>query len=145
MPTTTLSQTIEAPADEVFAVVSDVEAYADWNPTIAGSRLLSDGEVANGTRFEFATKRMGAQEMEVTNFEASRSIRFEPRSGMMEGGHRLTLSEEGGRTRLDHELVMQPKGAFRLLSPLMGMMAKRNLRKTADALAARVEGSRAAR
>ena len=145
MPTTTLSQTIEAPAGEIFAVVSDVAAYEQWNPTITGSRLLSDGEVADGTRFEFAIQRMGAQEMEVTNFEAGRSIRFEPRSGMMEGGHRLTLSEEGGRTRLDHELVMRPKGVFRLLSPLMGIMGKRNLRKTADALAVRVEGSRAAR
>ena len=145
MPTTTLSQTIEAPADEVFAVVSDVAAYADWNPTITGSRLLSDGEVANGTRLEFAIKRMGAQEMEVTNFEAGRSIRFEQRSGMMEGGHRFTLSEDGGGTRVDQELVMRPKGLFRLMSPLMSMMAKRNLRKIADALAARVEGSRAAR
>lgn len=145
MPTTTLSQTIEAPADEVFAVVSDVAAYADWNPTITGSRLLSDGEVANGTRLEFVIKRMGAQEMAVTNFEAGRSIRFEQRSGMMEGGHRFTLSEEGGGTRVDHELMMRPKGLFRLMSPLMSMMAKRNLRKIADALAARVEGSRAAR
>ena len=145
MPTTTLSQTIEAPADEVFAVVSDVAAYADWNPTITGSRLLSDGEVANGTRLEFVIKRMGTQEMAVTNFEAGRSIRFEQRSGMMEGGHRFTLSEEGGGTRVDHELMMRPKGLFRLMSPLMSMMAKRNLRKIADALAARAEGSRAAR
>ena len=144
MPTATLSQTIEAPAEEVFAVVSDVATYEQWNPTVTSSRVLSEGDVANGTRFEFAIKRMGAQEMEVTNFESGRSIRFEPRSNMMGGGHRFTLSEMGGSTRLDHEVVMEPKGVFRLMSPFIGMMAKRNLRKTADALEARVRASRGA-
>ena len=144
MPTIRLSQTIEAPAGEVFAVVSDLAAYEQWDPMITSSRLLSEGDVANGTRFEFAMKRMGTQEMEVTNFEAGRSIRLEARSKMMGGGHRFTLSEEGGRTRLDHELVMQPSGMFRLMSPLMGMMAKRSLRQSADALEARVQASRAA-
>ena len=145
MPTIALSQSIAEPAAEVFAVVSDVAAYAQWNPTIAGARLLSDGAVGDGTPFEFRIKRMGRQALEVTNFEAGRSIRLEPRSGMMDGGHRFTLSEEGGGTRVDHELVMQPKGVLRLLGPLMAMVARRKLRQTADALEARVAALRAAR
>ena len=140
MPTIIRSQTIRRPASEVFRVVADIPGFAEWNPTIQSSRLLSEGEVGDGTRFEFGIRGMGKQQLEVTRFERDRSIRFEPRSGMMDGGHLFTLSDDGQGTRLDHELVLRPKGVFRLCSPLMAMMAKRSLRKTADALQERVEG-----
>jgi hypothetical protein len=34
---------------------------------------------------------------------------------------------------------MKPKGAFVLFAPMMGMMGRKNLRDTADALQARLE------
>jgi hypothetical protein len=44
-----------------------------------------------------------------------------------------------GHSRIDHELELNPKGLFRLFSPLMGMMGRRNLRDTADALQSYLE------
>ena len=120
--------------------MTDIPRFAEWNPTVGSARWLGDGEPAQGTRFEFGIRGMGTQELEMTRFEADRSVRFEPRTGMMEGGHLFTLSEEDGSTRVDHELVMSPKGVWKLFSPLMG---KRNLRKTADALQERVEDAAA--
>ena len=52
---------------------------------------------------------------------------------MFSGGHRFIFSEEDGRTRVDHELTMNPKGIWVLMTPLIGMMSRRNLRNTADA------------
>ena len=72
-------------------MLTDIPAFADWNPTIQSSRLLSEGEVGDGTRFEFGIRGMGRQQLEVTRFERNRSIRFEPRSGMMDGGHLFPL------------------------------------------------------
>jgi hypothetical protein len=40
----------------------------------------------------------------------------------------------GGRTRVDHELEMIPKGAYKLLAPMMSMGGRRNVRATANAL-----------
>ncbi|MBI3342095.1 hypothetical protein HY024_03145 [Candidatus Curtissbacteria bacterium] len=37
----------------------------------------------------------------------------------------------GKKTHIDHELVMDPKGLFVIFAPMMGMMAKNNLTKTA--------------
>jgi hypothetical protein len=38
-----------------------------------------------------------------------------------------------------HELEMQPKGIFRLLTPMMGVIGRKNLRDTANALQAHLE------
>jgi hypothetical protein len=46
----------------------------------------------------------------------------------LEGGHRFRLTVDGDSTRVDHELAMTPKGAFRLSGPLMGMIGRKNLR-----------------
>ena len=43
-------------------------------------------------------------------------------------------------TRIDHELEMQPKGAFVLFAPMMGMIGRKNLRDTANALQTHLEG-----
>ena len=62
-----------------------------------------------------------------------------PHIRTLAGGHTFLLSAEDGRTRIDHELEMIPKGAMRLFAPLIGMMGRRNLRRTAAALEAWLE------
>ncbi len=52
----------------------------------------------------------------------------------LEGGHRFSFTAQGNGTRIDHELVMLAKGWFRLFSPLMAMIGRKNLRDTANAL-----------
>jgi len=46
----------------------------------------------------------------------------------------------GGRTRVDHELERIPNGVFKLMSPMMVRVGRKNLAATADALKSRVEG-----
>jgi hypothetical protein len=57
-------------------------------------------------------------------------------------GHRFRFTAEGSHTRVDHELEMTPKGIFKLFSPLMGMIGRKHLRRTADALQKYLEGSK---
>ena len=53
---------------------------------------------------------------------------------MMGGGHRFLFRAEGKGTRIDHELEMLPRGIFKLMSPMLAMIGKANLRDTAAAL-----------
>jgi hypothetical protein len=53
---------------------------------------------------------------------------------LLSGGHRFLFTAQGASTRFDHELEMTPKGVFKIFIPLMGMMGKKNLRDTANAL-----------
>ena len=52
----------------------------------------------------------------------------------LRGGHRFTFTKQGSATRIDHELEMLSSGLLRLLSPAMGMIGRRNLRDTTQAL-----------
>ena len=49
MPTPTLSQVIDRPVGEVFAVVSDLTTFPDWNPTTKAAHKISVGQ-ATGVR-----------------------------------------------------------------------------------------------
>jgi hypothetical protein len=61
-------------------------------------------------------------------------VRIVPHHRSLAGGHRFILTDLGGRTRVEHELEMVPKGAYKLLAPMMSIVGKRNLRATAGAL-----------
>ena len=61
-------------------------------------------------------------------------MRIVPSMKFVSGGHRFVFTAQGASTRIDHELEMTPKGIFKIFSPFMGMMGKKNLRETANAL-----------
>lgn len=134
MAVLTLTQTINRPVEDVFSTVVDGGNFATWNPTIRSSRQLTEGEVGEGTMFEWQLKGFGRVTQEVQEFERNRRVRIVPHVKTLEGGHRFTLAALGAGTRVDHELEMVPKGIFRLLAPIVIMTGRRNLRATAAAL-----------
>src|SRR5262245_42377243 len=139
MPTLTLSQTINRPARDVFDVIADVASLAKWNPTITAARQVSLGQPTNGTEFEMTVRGFGRVPQTLEEFDQNRRARYVPHFGAMTGGHLFVLTDRGSQTQVDHELEMTPKGWFRIFSPLMGLMGRKNLRDTADALKRYVE------
>jgi hypothetical protein len=133
------TQVISAALEDAFNVVTDGGSFASWNPTIRASRQLDDGPAGNGTRFEWDLRGFGKVTQELREFDRNRQVRIVPHMRQIEGGHRFRLSKQGEQTRIDHELEMKPKGAFVLFAPMMGMIGRKNLRDTADALQARLE------
>jgi uncharacterized protein YndB with AHSA1/START domain len=134
-----LTQVIDRPVADVFRVVCDGGHFASWNPTIRRSRQLTTGDIGDGTRFEWQLRGFGKVEQEVRDFDPNRRVRIVPDTKSIAGGHRFTFTDLGTQTRVDHELEMTPKGAFKILSPVMTMVGRRNLRATAAALARHVE------
>ena len=90
--------------------------------------------IGNGTRFEMEIKGFGKVQQELGEFDLNKQVRLVSSSKLASGGHRFILTAEGAKTRIDHELEMTPKGVFKIFIPLMGMMGKKNLRDTANAL-----------
>jgi uncharacterized protein YndB with AHSA1/START domain len=139
MATLTLTQEIRRPVADVFATVADIGTFADWNPTITKSRQLTPGDPGIGMRGEWRLKGFGAVTQELQEFEPTRSIRIVPLMKSLGGGHRFTFTDLGGRTQVDHELEMIPKGFFRLMAPIMTRTGRKNLTATADALKRHLE------
>jgi len=132
-------QLIQRPIDEVFSVIAEAGSYAKWNPTILSSRTMNEGELRLGSTFEWRLRGFGRVVQQFGEFEKNRRIRIVPRMKILEGGHRFTLTAQGNGTRIDHELVMLPKGWFRLFSPLLAMIGRTNLRDTTEALRRHLE------
>lgn len=135
----TRSQIINAPVGEVFDAIVDGGNFASWNPTVRASRRLDSGEVGNGTRFEWDLRGFGKVAQELQEFSRPRRVRIVPHIKTLEGGHRFLLTPEGDATRVDHELEMRPKGIVRPFAPMMGVIGRKNLRDTANALQAHLE------
>ena len=134
MPTLKLTQVIKRPVEEVFGTVADGANFHKWNPTIRSARKVSEGGTVSGSTFEWDLRGFGKVHQEVQAFRQNKQIRFVPHIKSLEGGHRFIFTGLGNETRIDHELEMIPKGLFKLFSPFMGMMGRKNLRDTANAL-----------
>jgi len=135
----TRTQIIKAPVGEVFGTVVDGGNFAGWNPTIRSSRRLNEGEIGEGTRFEWDLRGFGKVVQELREFDRNKQVRIVPHIKMLSGGHRFRFTPQGDATRIDHELEMIPKGPFRLFAPIMGMIGRKNLRDTANALQIHLE------
>jgi uncharacterized protein YndB with AHSA1/START domain len=134
-----LTQTINRPAADVFATVSNLETFPKWNPTTKAANKTSDGPIGNGTRFAMSIRGFGDTVQELQEFKAGKQVRLVPIDRRVAGGHRFILHAEGKATRVEHELEMKPLGFFRLMAPMMNGMARKNLQKTADSLKAYLE------
>jgi hypothetical protein len=66
-------------------------------------------------------------------------VRIVPHTRTLAGRHRFLITAQGDATRVDHEIEMRPKGFFRLLTPMMGVIGRKNLRDTANALQVHLE------
>ena len=134
------TQVIARPVEDVFNAVIDAGNYASWNPTIKASRRLDAGELGDGSRFEWQLKGFGKVVQEFQEFKRNERVRIVPQLKTLSGGHRFLFTAQGGSTRVDHELEMVPKGLFRLFAPMVARTGRKNLRDTAQALQAHLEG-----
>ena len=135
-----LEQIIHKPVEEVFLTVIDVANFPKWNPTTASARKISEGEIGEGSRFELEIKGLGKTLQELQEFKKNEQVRLVPHISMLAGGHRFRFTAQGSHTRVNHELEMTPKGFFKLFSSFIGMIGRKNLRQTADALQKYLEG-----
>jgi uncharacterized protein YndB with AHSA1/START domain len=139
MAVITRSQVINAPIEAVFDTIVDGGNFASWNPTIRSSRRLDDRLPGDGARFEWKLRGIGAVVQQLQEFRRPDRVRIVPQMKALAGGHRFTLTAQGPSTRVDHELEMRPMGAFIVMAPIMGIIGRKNLKDTANALRAHLE------
>lgn len=96
---------IDAPASVVWDVLTDLDAYADWNPFI----VSASGTVATGERLVNRVEPPGGRGMTfkptVTEVDDERTFEWLGRAGIpgiFDGRHRFGLTERDGGTTLEH-------------------------------------------
>src|SRR3954452_5260935 len=65
---------VEAPVEQVWEVLREVELWPEWAPTVTSVRRLDDGPLAVGSRVRVEQPRIPPAEYVVTELESSRSF-----------------------------------------------------------------------
>ncbi|WP_183407040.1 SRPBCC family protein [Nocardioides marmorisolisilvae] len=141
-----LQKVVNAPADQVFTRLADINGHNDWMPAKGSIRKHSEqtspGAPGPGTTYVDQTK-MGEAPGEIEVFEPSRRLVYhwwdQGRGGRLkyEGWPAYTLEEQAdGTTLVRHDARIQTYGIYNLAVPMFRVMAKKERTVTLGALAA---------
>src|SRR5437867_2066620 len=124
------STVVNAPADKVFAYVSDLTKLSDWGKFTTGVRKTTDGPIGVGTTYETDGKQFGKHTDKVTITEFVPGKVFATESKGSAGYSRVTMQVEpqGEATKLTriHEFL-KPSVATTIFSPMVKKLAPQNL------------------
>ena len=120
---------IDRPPDAVFAVLTDPDRLAEWQPTTVEVRRSAAGPLSRGERFQEVHKAMGRRlesTFEVADYEPGRRFTLHAVDGpMLLDGHWDLAAADGG-TRLHFVGEGPVKGPMKLFEgPLSRSLDKR--------------------
>lgn len=131
---------IQAPQEQVFDTVADSRLEPSYNPAMTGVDLLTPEPIGLGTRFRARMGRGGMEMLvELTEFDRPRRLGSRTTSSLMETSGTLTCTPEAGATRLAWDWQVQPKGWFKAVGPLAGLLGSRMERKIWTGLKRKLE------
>jgi uncharacterized membrane protein len=135
----TNTETIDAPADVVWRLSTDVTDWPTYMPTMRSVERLDEGPLRIGSRARIKQPGQPTAVWEVTSLEASRA--FSWRSGRrglaLTGTHRVVPEGSGSRNTLTIEMSgpLAP-----VVGLLLGPLMRRVLRTENACFKARAEG-----
>jgi carbon monoxide dehydrogenase subunit G len=129
----TLTKTIAAPLERVFAAMSDFAGAPARIPEIVRVEMLTAGPVGVGTKFQETRKMFGkeaTETFEVTAFEPNRRYVLGTQSNGMIVTTDMRFASEGPGTRVDIAIAAVPqKFIAKIMAFVMGGMMRRIMTK----------------
>jgi hypothetical protein len=114
--------------DEVLDFVADERNEPRYNPRMRDAEQISEGPIGSGTRFRTELETMGRTVPMIvafTGYERPRRLASVTRSSIMETEGALTCGSVPGGTRMRWSWDVRPRGALRLMAPLVGVIGRR--------------------
>jgi uncharacterized membrane protein len=136
--------TIEAPADRVYAYVSDMTTHAEWSGNELQVKKSSDGPVAVGTVYSTTQKQFGTQreQSKVTDMTSARSFAWDSTGALGRTHHSFQLSGEGGSTSVTKSAqIVDPKFLAKLTNWKLSRDIPAGLRRDLQRIKAHFEGT----
>jgi carbon monoxide dehydrogenase subunit G len=133
-----LTQHVDAPADKVWAVISDIPGSAATLSGIDSIQMLSDGPYGEGTRWKETRTMMGRSEtveMWVAQSEPPRNTTVKALQGGADYTSRMTLADRDGGTDLTMTFGADLVNPSRMSKVAMALFGRLGMRITRKALA----------
>jgi uncharacterized protein YndB with AHSA1/START domain len=130
--------------EDVFAYVTDVRHWSDWQEGLVSARREGEGPMAVGSRAAM-TRRIGGRERivttEMTDYSPPRAYGFRGIDGPIRPIGKGTVEPvgDGTRSRLTFELEFEGHGWGKLLLPLVRRQARRDVPQGHDNLRRHLE------
>jgi hypothetical protein len=131
-------------ATDVFDVVADERNEPRYNPRMVRADKLSVGPIGAGTKFRAEVETMGStREMliELTEYDRPRRLASSTHMSSFDVQGTLTFAPTGDATRMAWSWQLKPHGALRLMTPLLGLIGRRQERATWASLKRYLEGA----
>jgi uncharacterized membrane protein len=120
---------INRPVEEVFDFVADQRNEPRYNPRMIRAEKISSGPIGLGTRFRAETKttrRPAEMTIEVTAYERPRRLASSTHLSTMDIHGTLVFDPvPGGGTRMRWLWDVEPRGASKLMRPVIARMGQR--------------------
>lgn len=135
---------IDRSVEVVFDYVADQGNEPQYNPQMVRAEKMTAGPVGVGTKFRSAVASMGrTAEMviECTGYDRPRRLDSTTTMQQADISYTLTFEPTGQGTRMRWSGQVRPKGAYRLLGPMITWMGRRQERRIWTSLKHRLEAS----
>ncbi len=134
---------IDRPVEEVFDFVADERNEPRFNPQMRRAERISDGPIGVGARFRAEMVSMGRtveMVIEFTDFERPRRLASSTHMSSMDIRYTLTFEPAPEGTRMRWSGDLKPRGIFKLMSPLVARMGRRQEQRIWTSLKHLLEG-----
>lgn len=124
--------TIQRPVEVVFDCVADQTREPEYNPNMVRAQKVTAGPIGKGTRFRSAVRsagRIAEMVIETTAYDRPNLLASTTTMEQMDIDYTLTFERVDQGTRMRWSGDARPKGALRLLGPLVGWMGTRQERR----------------
>ena len=109
--------------EAAFAYVADFANSMHWDPGVATSRRIDDGQVGVGARFELGVRlggRVASMEYRISVFEPSARVVLVGEGSGISAVDEIRFSPDGTGTLIDYTADIRLGGALRLVQPFLG-------------------------
>ena len=131
------SVTIARPREEVFDFVRDVQQVSSWVPEVVSVDYVGEQTEGVGTKYKQVIRegrRQTEYDGEVVAYERPSRSRVVCRGGGFELFMEYRMDEVPGGTEVTMQCEVPLRGAVKLLTPLIWMVNRHQLRKQTAAL-----------
>jgi predicted ester cyclase len=116
---------IDASVREVFNLLADVANEPIWHPDVVEVRRLGAGPLGPGSQWQARYRGLGQMVVRLEEYEPYERLAFSTTGPRMDMRLAFDFAPAGSTSRVAAQGELQPKGAMKLLSPLIGPMIRR--------------------